>query len=155
MKYELLVLAAIVRLENPVNKTIVEATGISARKLQTTLKLLRDDLGMIIERINNKRTGPLQISDWGVFESGKKLHHQLEKIEFNNCCDQPTLIASLSFKEKQQYYETVKADNFRESSRLEGVELTTIDNPNSIKDTDQLMAAIIARYTKKSVSVNA
>ncbi|NQZ09628.1 MAG: hypothetical protein HRT35_20960 [Algicola sp.] len=155
MKYELLILAAIVRLEKPVNKAIIAATGISARKLQTTLKSLRDDLGMSIERVNNKRSGALQILDWGVFESGVKLSHLLNKIELNDLPVKTRLIANLSFEEKQQYYDTVKADNFRDSSLLEGIKLDTQETPKNPQHAEQMMAALLARYTKKSANINA
>jgi hypothetical protein len=55
----------------------------------------------------------------------------------------------LSFEQKSRLYDKVKGDNFRESSRLEGIELSGQDIPQDPQLREQLMADIIARHTKK------
>ncbi|BAX54800.1 hypothetical protein PDPUS_2_00214 [Photobacterium damselae subsp. piscicida] len=56
MKYELLVLAAMTRLESPNTQAIVVATGISERKVQSVVKSLVENLGLDIERKRQGRT---------------------------------------------------------------------------------------------------
>ena len=55
----------------------------------------------------------------------------------------------LSFEQKCRFHDSVKGENFRESSRLEGIELSGQDVPQSPQLREQLMANIIARHTKK------
>ncbi|MFT4926866.1 MAG: hypothetical protein ACI8WB_002965 [Phenylobacterium sp.] len=56
----------------------------------------------------------------------------------------------LSFAQKCRFYDKVKDDNFRESSRLEGIELSDQNIPQSPQLREQLMADLVARYTKKA-----
>jgi hypothetical protein len=56
----------------------------------------------------------------------------------------------LSFEQKCRFYDKVKGENFRESSRLEGIELSDQEIPQSPQLREQLMASIIARYTRKA-----
>lgn len=50
-KYELLVLAAMTRLESPNTQAIVAATGISERKVQSAANALVKNLGEIFKEI--------------------------------------------------------------------------------------------------------
>jgi hypothetical protein len=76
MKYELLVLAAMTRLESPNTQAIVAATGISERKVQSVVNSLIENLGLNIERKRQGRTFHFSINSWGVFESGKAIQSQ-------------------------------------------------------------------------------
>ena len=116
VKYELLVLAAMTRLESPNTQDIVAATGISERKVQSVVHSLVENLGLNIQRERQGRTFRFTINGWGVFESGKRIKSQLNSIELV----MPTHSALSSFEEKHAYFEQVKMDNFKESMRLEG-----------------------------------
>ena len=116
VKYELLVLAAMIRLESPNTQDIVAATGISERKVQSVVHSLVENLGLNIQRERQGRTFRFTINGWGVFESGKRIQSQLNNIELV----MPTHSALSSFEEKHAYFEQVKMDNFKESMRLEG-----------------------------------
>ena len=57
----------------------------------------------------------------------------------------------LSLEQKTQLYDKVKESNFRESSRLEGIELGCEELPDCAGERANLKAALLARYTKKSL----
>ncbi|OCH17752.1 hypothetical protein A6E05_13615 [Aliivibrio sp. 1S165] len=116
MKYELLVLAAMTRLESPNTQAIVAATGISERKVQSVVNSLVENLGLNIERERQGRTFRFSINSWGVFESGKAIQSQLNDIDLV----MPSNSMLFSYEEKHAYFEQVKMDNFKESMRLEG-----------------------------------
>ena len=116
MKYELLVLAAMTRLESPNTQAIVAATGISERKVQSVVNSLVENLGLNIERERQGRTFRFSINSWGVFESGKAIQSQLNDIDLV----MPSNSMLSSYEEKHAYFEQVKMDNFKESMRLEG-----------------------------------
>ncbi|WP_236781321.1 YhfG family protein, partial [Aliivibrio fischeri] len=116
MKYELLVLAAMTRLESPNTQAIVAATGISERKVQSVVNSLVENLGLNIQRERQGRTFRFSISSWGVFESGKAIQSQLNDIDLV----MPSNSMLSSYEEKHAYFEQVKMDNFKESMRLEG-----------------------------------
>ena len=116
MKYELLVLAAMTRLESPNTQAIVAATGISERKVQSVVNSLVENLGLNIQRERQGRTFRFSINSWGVFESGKEIQSQLNDIDLV----MPSNSMLSSYEEKHAYFEQVKMDNFKESMRLEG-----------------------------------
>ncbi|OCH12525.1 hypothetical protein A6E03_18665 [Aliivibrio sp. 1S128] len=116
MKYELLVLAAMTRLESPNTQAIVAATGISERKVQSVVNSLVENLGLNIQRERQGRTFRFSINSWGVFETGKTIQSQLNDIDLV----MPSNSMLSSYEEKHAYFEQVKMDNFKESMRLEG-----------------------------------
>lgn len=65
----------------------------------------------------------------------------------------PKMKQELSFEQKCRFYDKVKDQNFRESSRLEGIELDSNDLPASGKERAKLKAELIARYSEKECSV--
>lgn len=120
MRYELLVLAAMTRLESPNTQAIVAATGISERKVQSVVNSLVENLGLDIQRERQGRTFRFSINSWGVFESGKAIQSQLNGIDLII----PSNSMLSSYEEKHAYFEQVKMDNFKESMRLEGHSIT-------------------------------
>ncbi|OCH26145.1 hypothetical protein A6E13_19790 [Aliivibrio fischeri] len=121
MKYELLVLAAMTRLESPNTQAIVAATGISERKVQSVVNSLVENLGLNIQRERQGRTFRFSINSWGVFESGAAIQSQLNDIDLV----MPSNSMLSSYEEKHAYFEQVKMDNFKESMRLEGHDIAS------------------------------
>ncbi|WKY60378.1 DUF2559 family protein [Vibrio sp. SNU_ST1] len=141
MKYELLVLAAMTRLESPNTQAIVAATGISERKVQSVVNSLVENLGLNIERKRQGRTFRFSINSWGVFESGKVIQSQLNNIDLV----MPTNSILCSFEDKHAYFEQVKMDNFKESMRLEGHDVAS-DFDLSL-DREQQRQILLNKYS--------
>ena len=104
MKYELLVLAAMTRLESPNTQAIVAATGISVRKVQSVVNSLVENLDLNIQRERQGRTFRFSINSWGVFESGKAIQSQLNDIDLV----MPSNSMLSSYEEKHAYSSKLK-----------------------------------------------
>ncbi|OBT12038.1 hypothetical protein A9264_15970 [Vibrio sp. UCD-FRSSP16_10] len=141
MKYELLVLAAMTRLESPNTQAIVAATGISERKVQSVVNSLVETLGLNIERERQGRSFRFSISSWGVFESGKAIQSQLNEIDLV----MPSNSMLSTYEEKHAYFEQVKMDNFKESMRLEGHKIAN-DFDLSL-DREQQRQMLLKKYS--------
>ncbi|WP_236790145.1 YhfG family protein [Aliivibrio fischeri] len=141
MKYELLVLAAMTRLESPNTQAIVAATGISERKVQSVVNSLVENLGLNIQRERQGRTFRFSINSWGVFESGTAIQSQLNNIDLV----MPSNSILSSYEEKHAYFEQVKMDNFRESMRLEGHDVAS-DFDLSL-DRDEQRQMLLKKYS--------
>ncbi|WIH20848.1 hypothetical protein KQY33_17220 [Photobacterium damselae] len=141
VKYELLVLAAMTRLESPNTQAIVAATGISERKVQSVVKSLVENLGLDIERKRQGRTFRFAINSWGVFESGKAIQSQLNEVDLV----MPNNSMLTSYEEKHAYFEQVKMDNFKESMRLEGHDIAS-DFDLSL-DREQQRQILLKKYS--------
>ncbi|MEZ9624299.1 MULTISPECIES: YhfG family protein [Aliivibrio] len=141
MKYELLVLAAMTRLESPNTQAIVAATGISERKVQSVVNSLVENLGLNIQRERQGRTFRFSISSWGVFESGKAIQSQLNDIDLV----MPSNSMLSSYEEKHAYFEQVKMDNFKESMRLEGHDVAS--NFDLSLDREQQRQILLNKYS--------
>ncbi|WP_232575794.1 YhfG family protein [Photobacterium carnosum] len=141
MKYELLVLAAMTRLESPNTQAIVAATGISERKVQSVVNSLIENLGLNIERKRQGRTFRFSIHSWGVFESGKAIQSQLNNIDLV----MPSNSILSSYEDKHAYFEQVKMDNFKESMRLEGHDIAS-DFDLSL-DREQQRQILLNKYS--------
>ncbi|MUK39718.1 hypothetical protein GNP82_19475 [Aliivibrio fischeri] len=141
MKYELLVLAAMTRLESPNTQAIVAATGISERKVQSVVNSLVENLGLNIQRERQGRTFRFSINSWGVFESGTAIQSQLNNIDLV----MPSNSMLSSYEEKHAYFEQVKMDNFRESMRLEGHDVAS-DFDLSL-DRDEQRQMLLNKYS--------
>jgi hypothetical protein len=59
----------------------------------------------------------------------------------------------LSFEQKCRFYDKVKDQNFRDSSRLEGIDLDSDELPASPQERAELKAALIARYVQKATAI--
>ncbi|WP_236783522.1 YhfG family protein [Aliivibrio fischeri] len=141
MKYELLVLAAMTRLESPNTQAIVAATGISERKVQSVVNSLVENLGLNIQRERQGRTFRFSINSWGVFESGKAIQSQLNYIDLV----MPSNSLLSSYEEKHAYFEQVKMDNFKESMRLEGHDVAS--NFDLSLDREQQRQILLNKYS--------
>lgn len=141
MKYELLVLAAMTRLESPNTQAIVAATGISERKVQSVVNSLVENLGLHIERKRQGRSFYFYINGWGVFESGKAIQSQLNQIDLI----MPSHSMLSSYESKHAYFEQVKMDNFKESMRLEGFDIAS-DFDLSL-DKEQQRQILLNKYS--------
>ncbi|ARP40458.1 YhfG family protein [Vibrio syngnathi] len=141
MKYELLVLAAMTRLESPNTQAIVAATGISERKVQSVVNSLVENLGLNIQRERQGRTFRFSINSWGVFESGITIQSQLNEIDLV----MPSNSILSSYEEKHAYFEQVKMDNFKESMRLEGHDVAS-DFDLSL-DREQQRQILLNKYS--------
>lgn len=120
MKYEFDVLAAMLEIEKPTTRRIVDLTGISERKVQGVIKSLSKDLEMEISRIKEGRTSYYMITGWGVFESGLKLKKKLKNRNVNIKKQKNSYKLIYTFSQKAEYFDKVKLINFKESMRLEG-----------------------------------
>ncbi|MEZ9567172.1 YhfG family protein [Vibrio artabrorum] len=141
MKYELLVLAAMTRLESPNTQAIVAATGISERKVQSVVNSLVKNLGLNIQRERQGRTFRFSINSWGVFESGNAIQSQLNDIDLV----MPSNSMLSSYEEKHAYFEQVKMDNFKESMRLEGHDVAS--NFDLSLDREQQRQILLNKYS--------
>lgn len=141
MKYELLVLAAMTRLESPNTQAIVAATGISERKVQSVVNSLVENLGLNIQRERQGRTFRFSINSWGVFETGKTIQSQLNDIDLV----MPSNSMLSSYEEKHAYFEQVKMDNFKESMRLEGHDVAS--NFDLSLDREQQRQILLNKYS--------
>ena len=141
MKYELLVLAAMTRLDAPNTQAIVAATGISERKVQSVVNSLVKNLGLNIQRERQGRTFRFSINSWGVFESGKAIQSQLNNIDLVI----PKSSTLASYEDKHAYFEQVKMDNFKESMRLEGHDIAS-DFDLSL-DREQQRQILLNKYS--------
>ncbi|WP_239996725.1 YhfG family protein [Photobacterium phosphoreum] len=141
MKYELLVLAAMTRLDAPNTQAIVAATGISERKVQSVVNSLVKNLGLNIQRERQGRTFRFLINSWGVFESGKAIQSQLNNIDLVI----PSSSTLASYEDKHAYFEQVKMDNFKESMRLEGHDIAS-DFDLSL-DKEQQRQILLDKYS--------
>ena len=159
MNYELYVLAAITRLEYPNTKKIVNATGISERKVQNVIQSLSRDLGIKIIRKKIGRSNYFVINNWGVFESGTVLRKKLDTIELKKDKElrlipkkqKPVLLST--FLEKHNHFEKVKRHNFKESMRLEGYLIKIEDYPLEKSARKKCREELIKKYSQyKDVS---
>ncbi|MGN2695060.1 YhfG family protein [Aliivibrio fischeri] len=139
MKYELLVLAAMTRLESPNTQAIVAATGISERKVQSVVNSLVENLGLNIQRERQGQPSVFLLIA-GVFlnrESGS----QLNDIDLV----MPSNSMLSSYEEKHAYFEQVKMDNFKESMRLEGHDVAS--NFDLSLDREQQRQILLNKYS--------
>lgn len=141
VKYELLVLAAMTRLDAPNTQAIVAATGISERKVQSVVNSLVKNLGLNIQRERQGRTFRFSINSWGVFESGKAIQSQLNNIDLVI----PKSSTLASYEDKHAYFEQVKMDNFKESMRLEGHDIAS--NFDLSLDREQQRQILLDKYS--------
>ena len=146
MKYELDVLAALTQLTEPTTQDIVAATGMSERKVQNVINFLHVDLQIGIERVKTGRNIRYRIKDWGVFESGNYLKRALvNRALTKNKKRSPSVVKAL-------YYESVKMDNFKESSRLEGISIridtTSVGKKKTIAGTRRALVRKYSKYKK-------
>lgn len=81
MKYELAVMAALTKLNHPNTRSIVEATGISERKVQQVLQILQQELEVKINRIRNGKASYFEVISWGIFESGQAINGKLISLD--------------------------------------------------------------------------
>ena len=141
VKYELLVLAAMTRLDAPNTQAIVAATGISERKAQSVVNSLIKNLGVNIKRERQGRTFRFSINSWGDFEAGKDIQSQLNNIVLVI----PKSSTLASYEDKHAYFEQVKMDNFKESMRLEGHDIAS-DFDLSL-DREQQRQILLDKYS--------
>lgn len=127
MKYEFDILAALVQFKHANTQVIVNATGISERKVQSVLKDLHSTLGICIKKKREKNSVYFFIESWGVFETGSSIIDRLYQLDLVKAKAQR--IASKnqrkgklrSLSDKVEYSNSVKLKNYNESLRLEGI----------------------------------
>lgn len=153
MKYEFDILAAMLEIEKPTTRKIVELTGISERKVQGVIKSLCDDLEMNISRIKEGRTIYFMITGWGVFETGLKLKKKLKSRNENKRKLTGSYKAIYTFTQKRKYFDKVKLVNFKESMRLEGIAINITKYPVKKNEITSMRNDLIKKYKMLS-SVN-
>jgi hypothetical protein len=143
MNYELDVLAALVQLSEPTTQDIVEATGISERKVQNVMKALQSNLKITINKAKDGRNIRYSITSWGVFESGMILEKELTKRHLNKGKK-----ISCEFR-KADFYESVKMSNYKESSRLEGIAININTSTKNLKKTSPTKKrSLVEKYSR-------
>lgn len=153
MRYELDILAAIIKLPKPTTQKIVSVTGISERKVQNVIKTLQNDLCMSIKRVKDGRQVYFVISEWGAFESGGRLKDLLVN---RNVGKAKNIRHDLErFSDKHKFYESVKMKNYSESIRLEGFSVSVYDIPKDKQSLTIVKRTLITKYSKyKNISKN-
>ncbi|MCT8345927.1 YhfG family protein [Photorhabdus temperata] len=158
MKYELAVMAALTKLEHPNTRSIVEATGISERKVQQVLQILQQDLEVKINRIRNGKVSYFEVISWGIFESGQAINCKLSEVDLvkfkysrqhekdiRNQKNKRTIMTS--YNEKKHYFDRVKLKNYRDSMRLEGMSVVMNSLPETQKEQENLRDQLIRKYS--------
>ncbi len=157
MNYELDVLAGLVQLKHPNTKKIVEFTGFSERKVQKVIRFLSEDMGIKIKKIKNEKSWYFSIEKWGIFESGRELQlvlkdRNLKPKKEKRIKEKNNNFLMKSFSEKHKYFERVKLKNYRESMRLEGINIVNTPIPHDKAQREKLRNKLLAKYSKKSMS---
>ncbi|WP_350305436.1 YhfG family protein [Photorhabdus viridis] len=158
MKYELAVMAALAKLEHPNTRSIVEATGISERKVQQVLQILQQDLEVKINCIRNGKVSYFEVISWGMFESGQAINYKLRDLDLakfkysrqqekdiKNQNNRKTIMTTYS--EKKYYFDSVKLKNYRDSMRLEGMNIVMNSLPETPKEQKNLKDKLIRKYS--------
>lgn len=155
MKYELEVLAAITQYQYPNVKLIVNATGISERKVQLVIKSLSSDLGMEFEKNAHANSFYFSIKSWGLFESGSVLRERLDNFDLIKAKAQR--LASKkgrnqlkTLADKEAYYESVKWQNYKDSMRLEGIDTSSLKLLPGERDLQQAKEELLQFYAEKA-----
>ncbi|TVZ41860.1 uncharacterized protein DUF2559 [Alteromonadaceae bacterium 2753L.S.0a.02] len=142
MHYELEILAALSALPKPTTQDIVTKTGISERKVQNVIKTLSNDLLVDIKTIREGRTIRYTVVGWGVFESGSQLKKALKQRARRKTTKQNPKMT------KSAFYDSVKMENFKESSRLEGVEVSDLVSPaKTISAVQSKRTSLLKKYS--------
>lgn len=158
MKYELAVMAALTKLEHPNTRSIVEATGISERKVQQVLQILQQDLEVKINCIRNGKASYFEVISWGIFESGQAINCKLTDLDLvkfkysrqqekdiRNQKNKKTIMTT--YNEKKHYFDRVKLKNYRDSMRLEGITVVMNSLPETQKGQENLRDQLIRKYS--------
>ncbi len=158
MKYELAVMAALTKLNHPNTRSIVEATGISERKVQQVLQILQQDLEVKINRIRDGKVSYFEVISWGIFESGQAINCKLSDLDLakfkysrqqekgiRNQKNRKTIMTT--YNEKKHYFDSVKLKNYRESMRLEGINIVMNSLPETPKEQKNLKDKLIRKYS--------
>ncbi|WP_445497076.1 YhfG family protein [Photorhabdus sp. SF281] len=158
MKYELVVMAALIKLEHPNTRSIVEATGISERKVQQVLQILQQDLEVKINRIRNGKARYFEVISWGIFESGQAINCKLSEVDLvkfkysrqhekdiRNQKNKRTIMTT--YNEKKHYFDRIKLKNYRDSMRLEGMNVVMNSLPETQKGQENLRDKLIRKYS--------
>lgn len=156
MKYELEVLAALTQYKYPNTRLIVDATGISERKVQMVIKSLMSDLGIRIEKKSINHSFYFFIKSWGCFESGSFLKEHLEQIDLVKAKSErlkknkkSTELVSLA--DKKAYFDSVKIKNYKESLRLEGISPSSLSLNVDSEQLQETKEALLSFYSKKAL----
>ena len=155
MKYELEVLAAITQYQYPNIKLIVNATGISERKVQLVIKSLYAEMGMELEKHPHGNSFYFSIKSWGLFESGSALRERLDNLDLVKAKAQRLRAKKRSVNlktlaDKEAYYESVKWKNYRDSMRLEGIDTSSLKPISNSKDLQQAKEELLQFYAEKA-----
>lgn len=157
MRYEMVVLAALIQEDAPNTQSIVAATGISERKVQEVLNTLQSTMDISITRVKKGKRQALSISSWGVFGDGKRLIEKLKntdllifkqhrKITAKTLPSETRSSHRVTLEEKRDYYNQVKLKNYRDSMRLEGFNIEDTPLPSDKQERDALRKNLIAMY---------
>ncbi|AKH65720.1 MULTISPECIES: YhfG family protein [Photorhabdus] len=160
MKYELAVMAALAKLEHPNTRSIVEATGISERKVQQVLQILQQDLEVKINRIRNGKVSYFEVISWGIFESGQAINYKLSDLDLakfkysrqqekdiRNQKNKKTIMTT--YNEKKHYFDRIKLKNYRDSMRLEGMSVVMSNLPATKEEQENLRKKLIRKYSEQ------
>jgi len=138
MHYEIAVLAALVQLDKPTRPKIIEITGISAQKINSSIKNLKQILDIGIQWHGAKRTGHYQIESWGSFESGKKIRRKVSSLKLA-IYKQKKIIEYDSALLKKFYSDEMRLHNYRLSLELEGFKVRdSLKNLENLNHSDQI-----------------
>ncbi|WP_434524176.1 YhfG family protein [Photorhabdus asymbiotica] len=160
MKYELAVMAALTKLNHPNTRSIVDATGISERKVQQVLQTLQQDLEVKINRIRNGKVSYFEVISWGIFESGQAINCKLSDLDLakfkysrqqekdiRNKKDKKAIMTT--YNEKKRYFDRVKLKNYRHSMRLEGMNIIMNSLPVTKEEQENLRSHLIRKYSEQ------
>ena len=152
MTYEMAVLAALVQLDKPTRPKIIEATGISAQRVNTAIKHIKDLLDIGINWHGAKKTGYYQIESWGVFESGKFIHSKAYALNLHTYKSNRTIEYN-ALRFKKHYANEMKLHNYRHSLKLEGFDTAISQTKaHSPEERAELRSALKKKYTKPQLS---
>lgn len=132
MHYEMAVLAALVQLDKPTRPKITEKTGISAQRINSSIKNLKSILAVGIQWHGAKKTGYYRIESWGSFESGKEIQRKVSALNLDTY-KQKKGITYDSDLLKKIYAKEMRLHNYRLSLELEGFKAK-----GSLKNLDRL-----------------
>ncbi|EQC00992.1 hypothetical protein B738_06814 [Photorhabdus temperata subsp. temperata M1021] len=130
MKYELAVMAALTKLEHPNTRSIVEATGISERKVQQVLQILQQDLEVKINRIRNGKVSYFEVISWGIFESGQAINCKLSEVDL------------VKFKYSRQHEKDIRNQKNKRTIMTSYNEKKTLFRSSKTKKTTEIVCAL-------------
>ncbi|WP_017444807.1 YhfG family protein [Gayadomonas joobiniege] len=156
MKYEFVVLAALVQLKHANTRVIVNSTGISERKVRSVVKDLHLNLGICFKK---EKKLFLLLYRIFVFETGSSIFERLYKLDLAKA----SRISSknqrkrklLSLSDKIEYSNSVKLKNYNESLRLEGISSKKTDLSANKKQLQDERYELLKYYAKRAQLVNA